>query len=129
MKPVTPEGLHQAWPRVEKWIADAVKVNQGDESLLDVLIFIARGAYLLFEGPTYAVVGQVQHYPQHTVGMILYCGGSDLSAIAQGFEDGKRWCKANGISVLRTHGRAGWAKALNLTQIGVILQCDLKDTL
>lgn len=125
MKLVTAQELSRVWPRVEHWIANAVKENQGDESLLDVLIACARGAYLLFEADTYVVIGQVQHFPQQTVGMILYCGGTDLQAISQGFEDGKRWAKANGIDVLRTHGRSGWAKALQLPQVGVILQVKL----
>ena len=128
MKLIAPEQLSKVWPRVEAWINEAVKVNQGDENLLDVLIAIARGHYLLFEGPTFAVVGQVQPHPQQTVGMILYCGGSDMAGIAQGFEEGKQWCKANGISVMRTFGRPGWAKVLDLMPAGVILQINLKES-
>jgi alkanesulfonate monooxygenase SsuD/methylene tetrahydromethanopterin reductase-like flavin-dependent oxidoreductase (luciferase family) len=122
VKLVTAAELSQVWPRVSAWIESAVKANQGDENLLDVLIAIARGQYLLFEGDTYAVVGQVQVYPQQKVGMILYCGGSGLNPIQTAFEDAKHWCSANGISVLRTFGRPGWAKVLGLEQVGVILQ-------
>lgn len=114
--------LAKAWPRVEHWIAKAINANQGDESLLDVLIAIARGQYLLWEADTYAVVGQVQPHPQQTVGMILYCGGTGLEAMRTAFDDAKQWCRANGISVLRTFGRPGWAKVLALEQVGVILQ-------
>jgi hypothetical protein len=122
MKLVSPEKLSAVWPRIERWIDDAVKLNQGDENLLDVLIAIARGHYLLWEAPTYAVVGQVQTYPQQTVGVILYCGGSDVDAMKVAFEDAKRWCAGNGISVIRTFGRPGWAKVLDLMPVGVILQ-------
>ncbi len=122
MKQVPPERLSAVWPRVEKWISDAVVLNQGDENLLDVLIAVARGQYMLFEAETFAVVAQIQHYPQQTIGMILYCGGSDLDAIRGAFEHGKQWCAANGISVIRTFGRPGWAKALGLEHVGSILQ-------
>jgi hypothetical protein len=120
---VQPQELANVWPRVEGWLAKAVAENQGDENLLDVLIALARGVYLLwYEEGKFAGVVQVAHYPRQKVATVLYCGGSGLTEIAQAFENGKLWAKANGIDVVRTWGREGWRRALGLKQVGVILQ-------
>lgn len=122
-----PDKLSHAWIEAAAWIQAAIDRNQGDESLTDVLIALARGVYLLWYAPgKYATVAQVQHYPQQKVGMVLYCGGHGLADMRQAFDDAKDWCRANGVGVIRTWGRAGWAKVLDLEQVGVILQCEVK---
>ena len=120
---VQPDQLANVWPQVSGWLASAIERGQGDENALDVLISIARGHYLLFHEPgKFALVGQVQNYPRQKVGVVLYCGGGDLLAIRDAFEEMKPWCKANGISVIRVWGRQGWERALGLARVGVILQ-------
>lgn len=117
------EKLADVWPTVAKWIDDAILYGQGDENLLDVFVALARGVYVLWYDPgKYAVVAQVQAHPRQKVGVILYCGGSDIAEIQRGFKEGKHHCAQHGIDVIRTYGRSGWAKVLNLKQVGVILQ-------
>lgn len=123
---VPPDQLANVWPLVHEWIASAIERGQGDENALDVLISIARGQYLLFHEPgKFALVGQVQTFPRQKVGVVLYCGGSDVSAIKDAFEQIKPWCKANGMSAIRVWGRQGWERALDMTRKGVILQVEL----
>jgi hypothetical protein len=120
---VQSQDLGTIWPKVEHWLAPAVRENQGDENLLDVLIALARGIYLLwYEEGQFAGVVQVSHYPRQKVATVLYCGGTGLPEIAKAFENGKLWAKANGINVVRTWGREGWRRSLGLKQVGVILQ-------
>lgn len=120
---VQPDQVANVWPQVHDWIESAIRCGQGDENALDVLIAIARGQYLLFHEPgKFALVGQVQTFPRQKVGMVLYCGGGDLLAIGDAFEQMKPWCKANGISVIRVWGRQGWERALGLERMGSILQ-------
>ena len=120
---VQPDQLANVWPQVHGWIESAIEYAQGDENALDVLIAIARGQYLLFHEPgKFALVGQVQSFPRQKVGVVLYCGGGDLLAIKEAFEQMKPWCKGNGISAIRVWGRKGWERALGLARKGVILQ-------
>lgn len=123
---VQPQDLANVWPKCEGWISEAVKVNQGDENLLDVLIALARGHYLLwFEPNRFAAVVQVISHPRQKVATVLYLGGSGLEQMPQLFEEGKLWCRANGISVIRTFGREGWQRAIGLKRVGVILQTEV----
>lgn len=120
---VAPQDLANVWPKVEGWIAAAVKENQGDENLLDVLIAIARGQYhLWYEEGKFAGVVSIVQYPRQKVATVVYCGGSGMDDIQRGFEEGKLWARANGIHVVRTWGREGWKRALGLKSVGVILQ-------
>lgn len=123
MRIVQPHELADAWPTCAHWIEAAIKEGQGDENLLDVLIALARGQYLLWlEDGKFAGVVQVIPYPRRKVATVLYCGGTGLQEIIEAFENGKLWAQANGISVVRTWGREGWRRALGLKQVGVILQ-------
>ncbi|HTO43131.1 MAG TPA: hypothetical protein VML56_03570 [Burkholderiales bacterium] len=120
---VAPEALADTWPKVERWLAAAVDRNQGDENLLDVLLAIARGHYLLWhEDGKWAAVVQIVKFPRQTVATVLYCGGSDLEAMKAAFEYGRQWAREHGIDVVRTYGRKGWARVIGLEQQGVILQ-------
>lgn len=126
MELVPPERLGAVWAEVAPWIEAAVKRGQGDENPTDVLVAIARGSYLLFHEPgRFAVVGQIQRHPQQTIGQILYCGGTGLEDIKTAFDNAKHWCRANGITALRTFGRRGWGRLLGLKEVGVILQGEL----
>ena len=116
------EQLATIWPQVAPWIARAVEQNQGDENLLDVLVALARGQYVLVAAEKYAAVLQVTKFPRQTVCTVLYCGGSDLPAMKQAFEAGCEWAKMNGISVVRIYGRKGWQRALGAYSSGVCLQ-------
>lgn len=123
MNVIQPHELRHVWPRVVDWINEAVKQNQGDEELLDVLIALARGQYLLFHEPgAYAAIVSIAQYPAQKVGTIVYLGGKGIEDLRRGFEDGKTWGRANGVNVVRTYGRPGWAKLMGLKQVGVILQ-------
>lgn len=123
---VPPHELASVWPKVKGWIADAISHGQGDENLLDVLIAVARGQYLLWHEPEkFAGVVQVGRFPRQIVATILYCGGSDLSAMKAAIEQARPWCEANGIQAIRILGRKGWERVLDMTRKGVILQVDL----
>lgn len=124
MRIVQPHELSHVWPEVEGWIADAIGYGQGDENVLDVLLAVARGIYVLWWEPgKFALVVQVQHFPRQRIGCVLYLGGSDLEAIKQAVrEDGLPWLRSQGVMALRVWGRKGWAKVLGMDQIGVILQ-------
>ena len=123
---VPPEHIAEVWGECAPWIAAAIARNQGDEGLTDVLVALARGAYLLWYSPgKYATVAQIQRFPKQTVGMVLYCGGHDLEDMKGAFDDAKAWCRANGIKVMRIWGRPGWARVLDMKPVGVILQCEV----
>ena len=129
-----PEQLATVWPAVLPWISEAVERNQGDENIWDVLIAISRGLYFLWYVPgKFAAVVQVMRYPRQTVATILYLGGVDLvakgvatTALKEAFDFGKLWCLQNGINVIRTWGRKGWERALDMERKGVILQAVVK---
>lgn len=124
---VPPDRLSDAWAECSTWISAAIDRNQGDENLTDVLLALARGIYLLWYSPgKYATVAQIQKFPRQTVGLVLYCGGHDLEDMRGAFDDAKDWCRQNGVDVIRTWGRAGWAKVLDMKQVGVILQCEVR---
>ena len=123
---VPPDHLGAVWGECAPWIQAAIERNQGDENLTDVLIRLARGEYLLWHSPgKYATVAQIQRFPRQIVGLVLYCGGKDLEDMRGAFEDAKGWCRANGVQVIRTWGRMGWAKVLDMKPVGVILQCEV----
>jgi hypothetical protein len=123
---VQPHELRAVWPQVEHWITAAVERGQGDENELDVLIALARGVYLLFHEPDqFAAIVAIQQFPAQKVGTIVYFGGRGIEAIKAGFEAGKAWGRANGIDVVRTYGRPGWERFVNLKKVGVILQDEL----
>lgn len=120
---VEPHQLRMVWPHVVEWIDAAVAENQGDENTLDVLIAIARGTYLLFfERGVFAAVVHIQQFPSQKVATIVYMGGAGLEAMKIAFEAGKAWGRTQGINVVRTYGRPGWAKVMGLKPVGVILQ-------
>ena len=119
------ECLADEWPKVQQWIERAIEEGQGDEGVLDVFIGIARGAYSLWVGKSFAVVAQVVRHPRQTVATILYCGGTDLTAISDAFDFAKDYARANAIDVLRVWGRPGWAKVLGLKAVGSILQLEV----
>lgn len=124
MNLVPPEGLANAWPKVEAWISEAIDQNQGDENLLDVLIAIARGHYGLWMDAHFACVTQLVTYPQQRVLTLLYIGG-ELDHILAMFDWAKEWCKQNKVDVLRTYGRPGWERVTGLSKVGVILQTEI----
>jgi hypothetical protein len=121
---IAPDHLANAWPPVSGWIAEAInrRENLGDENLLDVLIAIARGRYDLWvEQGKGAVVVQVTQFPRQKVATILYAGG-ELNSIVEMYQEAKKLARQYGIQVLRTYGRMGWEKALDLKRVSVILQ-------
>lgn len=123
---IPPEQLTDVLPEAIPWIEKAVKVNQGDENMLDVLAALCRNQYSLWYVPgVFAAVVQTLRQPRQTVTTILYAGGEDTDAIRQSFEFGKKWAKENGIDVLRVWGREGWEKVLGLKRVGVILQVEV----
>lgn len=123
---IEPQNLRNVWPLVEHWITAAVEKGQGDENALDVLIAIARNRYLLFYEPKhFAAVVSIEQHPAQKVATIVYIGGEGLEDMQAAFEAGKAWGRQNGVNVVRTYGRAGWAKVIGLKQVGVILQDEL----
>lgn len=113
------------WSQVSDWIQSAVEINQGDENLVDVLVALAQGRYLLWHEPDkFAAVVQVQQFPRQTVAVVLYAGG-DLDAFRERWEEGKAWCRQHGIAAIRTFGRGGWERVLGMQKIGAILQVNV----
>ena len=120
------ESLADVWPEVCPWIEDAIQHGQGDQNALDVFICLARGIYSLWHEPgKFAMVVHIMPQPRQKVATVIYCGGSDLRAIAEAFEFGKKWGRENGINVIRVWGRPGWERVLGLKRIGVISQVKL----
>ena len=121
---VEPQALADVWEEVSPWLDAAVKENQGDESLLDVLIALARNMYMLWHEPgQFAAVVNIVRFPRQTVATIVYCGGPGaLDALIKAWEEGKKWGQKNGVHVIRTFGRPGWEKVVGLKKVGVILQ-------
>jgi hypothetical protein len=122
MKQVSHFELPYVWPKVAHWLEAAVKVNQGDENLLDVGMGLERETYELWVEPDrFAAVVQISDFPRQRVCTILYAGGM-LEAFKEMYEETKRIAKERGIDVIRVWGRAGWEKALGMKRVGVILQ-------
>jgi hypothetical protein len=115
------EELPSVWPEVSPWIERAVEYGQGDEDAIDIAIAIHNGFYDLWVHSEFAAVVQIVRHPKQAVLTILYIGGN-LGAILPLFGFAKRWCKDNGIDVLRTYGRPGWERVTGLKKVGVILQ-------
>lgn len=114
--------LPYIWPKCEEWINAAVKVNQGDENALDVIMAIERGLYeLWWEPDKFAAVVQISDFPRQRVATILYAGGH-LKPIYEMYQEAKKIARERGIDVLRIWGRAGWERVLGLDRVGVILQ-------
>lgn len=122
---VEPDQLSSVWAEVEPWIKAALEYGQGDENILDVLVSLACGRYLLWYEPgRFAGVVQVVQYPRQKVATIIYAGAAPghLEEMAEAVENGKAWCRQNHIGVIRVHGRKGWQRILGLVRKGVILQ-------
>jgi hypothetical protein len=114
--------LEKVWPHVVGWLDAAIKINQGDENLLDVGMAINEGRYeLWWEEEKFAAVVQIFDFPRQRVATVLYAGG-DLAAFQSAWPDVKRIAKERGINVLRVWGRCGWERILGLKRVGVILQ-------
>jgi|HubBroStandDraft_5_1064220.scaffolds.fasta_scaffold47560_2 hypothetical protein len=114
--------LPHVWPKVVKWLEEAIKINQGDENLFDVGMAINSGIYeLWWEDGKFAAVVQIQDFPRQRVATILYAGGA-LEAFKEMYLVAKKIAKDRGIDVMRVWGRAGWERSLGLKRIGVILQ-------
>lgn len=122
MRAVPIEELSREWPRVERWIADAVAYNAGDEGVLDVLIALARGVYTLWVADDCAAVTQLQRHPKQVVWQICYAGGQNLDATRKAFDFARLHAKTHGIDIIRVQGRAGWEKVMGMEKVGVILQ-------
>lgn len=123
MKIVGPDTLSEVWPQVEGWIKAALEYGQGDENALDVLVSVACGRYLLWWEPgKFVGVVQIQQHPRQKIAAVLYAGGNDLEGMKQAVENGKDWCREQGISQIRIWGRKGWERVLEMANKGVILQ-------
>lgn len=127
---VPPHELADTWPKVQKWVEEALKYGQGDENLTDVLVALARGIYLLWHEPgEFAGIVQVVKYPRQTVATVLYAGGERerLPRMKEAIlRDGLAWCRASGIDCVRIWGRAGWERVLGIPRKGSIMQLDLR---
>lgn len=121
MQLVPPDKLCDVWPKCEAWIYDAITHGPGDENVLDVLIAIARGYYALWFEEQFAAVVQIVQFPRQKVATILYAGGC-LEAMRVKWPEALKYCRDNGIKVLRVHGRNGWERAFEMKRVGVILQ-------
>jgi hypothetical protein len=114
--------LGTVWPQVQGWLEDAIKVNQGDENLMDVARALDRGDYELWLEPgKFAAVVQIQEFPRQRVALLLY-GGGVLESFLDMYGEAKRIAKERGIDVIRVWGRAGWERALGMKRVGLILQ-------
>jgi hypothetical protein len=122
MRAVTHDELGAVWPQVERWLEEAIKVGQGDETLVDIACAIDRGDYELWVEPgQFAAVVQIRDFPRQRVATLLYAGGV-LTAFLAMYAEAKRIAKMRGVQVIRTWGRPGWERALGLKRVGVILQ-------
>jgi hypothetical protein len=117
--------LADAWEECAPWISAAIEQAQGDESLTDVLIALARGVCSLWHEPgSFAAITQTARMPRQSVCTVLYAGG-DLQSLSDGLPVLRAWCREHGVEVLRVWGREGWQRQLNLKRVGVILQEDV----
>jgi hypothetical protein len=114
--------LGVVWPQVVGWLESAIKINQGDENLLDVGMAINEGRYeLWWEKDKFAAVVQINDFPRQRVATLIYAGGA-LNAFRELYPEAKRIAKERGINVIRVWGRQGWERVLGLKRVGVILQ-------
>ena len=79
------QNVHQAWPLVEKYIADAVQYSGGDYKLDQVKVFLANGQWILIVAidEQGAILGAATvnfiNYPNDRVAFITFIGGKLIS--------------------------------------------------
>lgn len=105
----------QTWPRVEKYIAEALKYGHGDYTLDQVKMFVNMGQWLLIvaideAGEIHgAATASFINYPNARVGFITFIGGKLIS----NKETFKQLCeilKANGATKVQGMARPAIAR-------------------
>jgi len=100
LRPVEPRFVAQAWPMVEKYIADAMQYGGDDYTIDQVKVYLASNQWVLIiavdeEGVIHgAATACFINYPNDRIGFITFIGGklisnkdtfAQLKAILKGF--------------------------------------------
>lgn len=114
---VPKELVPQTWPKVEKYIADAVVYSSGKYELEDVLSLIMEYNYPMWVAfdDEYDIKGVVVtrfiDYPRKRYLSLEVCGGKEGFTWKEPMLDIlRRWAKDNNCAGIEAHGRDGWER-------------------
>jgi hypothetical protein len=109
------EYVNQAWPLVEKYLADAVQYGGDDYTLEQVKVYLATGQWLLVVAADEqgAIKGAATvsfiNYPNARVAFITFIGGHLISN-QETFKQFKDLLKANGATKIQGAAREAIAR-------------------
>jgi len=107
--------VNQAWPLVEKYIAEAVQYGGDDYTLDQVRVYLASGQWLLVVASTEdgsikgAATVSFSNYPNDRVAFVTFIGGRLISN-QETFTQFKDLLKANGATKIQGAAREAIAR-------------------
>jgi hypothetical protein len=107
--------VHQAWPLVEKYLADALQYGGDDYTLEQVKVYVATGQWILVVAADEqgAVKGAAtitfSNYPNDRVAFVTFIGGRLISN-QDTFNQFKDLLKANGATKIQGAAREAIAR-------------------
>jgi hypothetical protein len=99
------------WARCKPWIHEAVALGSNFETVEQVEQRIESGQYQFFAAPTWAVITEVQEYPNRRVLMVMYAGGS-LEEMMANEHELKIFANAAQCDGVGIAGRLAWLRIL-----------------
>lgn len=115
LRPVEPQFVAQAWPMVEKYIADALQYGGDDYTLDQVKVYLAGNQWVLIivvdeEGAIHgAMTMSFNNYPNDRVAFITFIGGRCISSRGT-FEQLKAIAKNFGATKIQGAARESVAR-------------------
>jgi len=120
IRPVQPQYVHQTWPLVEKFIADAAQYGGDDYTVEQIKVFLANGEWLLVvavdeQGAIHgAMTASFINYPNDRVAFVTATGGK-MIINADSLEQLKAILKQMGATKIQAAARPAMVKLLSRT--------------
>lgn len=130
---LTPEAAREVWPKVEAYIAGALRRTGVDAYYwpLDVFFEIARGQMVLWVAHRggeidAAIVTKIETFPRLLACHVFLIGGKNLRAWAPlANEKLDQYARACGCTRMKAGGRFGWSRIAGYERRGDILVKEL----
>ena len=135
-KLVTPLELDSYWPRVVRYVSDALKHSRGEITTQDCYKLLKQNLMFLWvveyndssEIPL-TMITELQSYPQFDVARIVVLSGHDMKMYAHLWPYIEEWAKGVGAKYLEAYARRGFVRAANFTgmkEIYTVVSKELK---